>query len=432
LKEVIPVRVIIVGGGWSGTAASISATKQGAEVHLLERTDMLLGTGLVGGIMMNNGRFTAAKEMVAMSGGELFQIIDQNCLHRNIEFPGHHHASLYNVATMEPLVKMYLLNLKVAILLWTRVDDVEMEGTRIRAVVGKRYGDEKIRVEGDVFIDATGTAGPPANCTKYGNGCAMCILRCPSFGGRVSVTAKAGVTEMVGRKGNQTGAMSGSCKLLKESLSPEIVATLNEKGVVVLPIPPAERSQDKLSIKACQQYALPEFEENIILLNTGHAKLMVPFYPLDALRRIPGCEHARYEDPYAGGLGNSIRYVGMAPREDSLKVKGVDNLFCAGEKAGLLVGHTEAIATGTLAGYNAARVLLKKDPLILPTTLAVGDAIAHVRNQMETEKGLGYKYTFSGSVYFDRMREKGLYSTDMQEIQERVGDAGMTGIFSRE
>jgi len=35
--------------------------------------------------------------------------------------------------------------------------------------------------------------------------------------------------------------------------------------------------------------------------------------PLEALRRVPGCEHARYEDPYAGGLGNSVRYVGMAP-----------------------------------------------------------------------------------------------------------------------
>jgi hypothetical protein len=53
---------------------------QGAEVLLIERTDMLLGTGLVGGIMRNNGRFTAAEEMVAMSGGELFQLTDTNSL----------------------------------------------------------------------------------------------------------------------------------------------------------------------------------------------------------------------------------------------------------------------------------------------------------------------------------------------------------------
>jgi hypothetical protein len=424
------MNVIVVGGGWAGCAASLSARKQGAEVVLIERTDMLLGTGLVGGIMRNNGRFTATEEMIAMSGGELFQLTDQNSLHRHIDFPGHHHASLYNVATMEPFVKKSLLEKGVSIHLTTRIEDVEKEGNRIKAIVGKG-GEEKIRFEGNVFIDATGTAGPPANCTKYGNGCVMCILRCPSFGGRLSLTAKAGVQEMIGRKENQIGAMSGSCKLFKESLSKEIVDGLEKKGVAVIAVPPPERSKGKLSIKACQQYALPEFEENIVLLDTGHAKLMAPFFPLEALRRIPGFENARYEDPYAGGLGNSIRYVGMAPRDDALRVKEIENLFCAGEKAGLLVGHTEAIVTGTLAGYNAVKHIKKEKPLVLPTTLAVGDAIAHVRTRMETEEGLGYKYSFSGSVYFERMKQKGLYSIDSKEIEKRVDQAGMMGIFSR-
>jgi len=424
------MKVIIVGAGWSGCAASLSARKQGAEVVLIERTDMLLGTGLVGGIMRNNGRFTATEEMMAMSGGELFQLTDQNGLHHDIDFPGHHHASLYNVAAMEPLVKKFLLEKGTEIHLTTRIEEVEKEGTQLRAVIGKR-GEEKIRFEGHAFIDATGTAGPPTNCNKYGNGCVMCILRCPSFGGRSSLTAKAGVQEMIGRKGNQIGAMSGSCKLFKESLSREIVDILGKKGVAIVPVPPSEQSKEKLSIKACQQYALPEFEENLILLDTGHAKLMVPFFPLEALRRIPGFEHARYEDPYAGGLGNSIRYVGMAPRDDTLKVKGIENLFCAGEKAGLLVGHTEAIVTGTLAGYNSVKHVKKEKPLILPTALATGDAIAYVRTQMETEEGLGYKYTFSGSVYFDRMKQRGLYSTDPKEIERRVDQAGMLEVFSK-
>ena len=424
------MRVIVVGGGWAGCAASLSARKQGAPVFLLERTDMLLGTGLVGGIMRNNGRFTAAEEIIAMGGGELFQLADQNSLHRGIDFPGHCHASLYNVATMEPLVRNFLLQRGVDIHLMTRVEDLEMEGLRIKAVTGKQNG-EKVRFEGDVFVDATGTAGPPANCTKYGNGCVMCVLRCPSFGGRVSITAKAGVQEMIGRKGDQIGAMSGACKLLKESLSREIVTTLDQSGVAVIPIPRALQSREKLSIKACQQYALPEFEENLVVLNTGHAKLMVPFFPLDGLRRVPGFENARYEDPYAGGLGNSIRYVGMAPRNDTLKVEGPENLFCGGEKAGLLVGHTEAIATGTLAGYNAVRSGKKEDPLTLSGDLAVGDAITFVRTQMETPAGLSRKFTFSGSVYFDRMKGRGLYSTDVLEIAKRVDRVGLTGIFSQ-
>jgi hypothetical protein len=245
------------------------------------------------------------------------------------------------------------------------------------------------------------------------------------------VTAKAGIQEMIGRKGNQIGAMSGSCKLFKGSLSREIVNSLEKKGVAMIPVPPTERTTGTLSIKACQQYAIPEFEGNLILLDTGHAKLMVPFFPLEALRRIRGFENARYEDPYAGGLGNSIRYVGMAPRDDALKVKGIENLFCAGEKAGLLVGHTEAILTGTLAGYNAVKYIKSEKLLTLPTTLAVGDVITYVRTQMETEEGLGYKYTFSGSVYFERMKQRGLDSTDSNEIEKRVDQVGMLGIFSK-
>ena len=424
------MKVIVVGGGWAGCAASLAACKQGAEVLLIERTDMLLGTGLVGGIMRNNGRFTAAEEMIAMGGGDLFHLTDQNSLHRNIDFPGHRHASLYNVATMEPILKNFLLLSGVAVQPSTRITDVEMQADRIKAVIGK-CSKEEVRFEADAFIDTTGTAGPPANCNKYGNGCVMCVLRCHSFGGRVSLAAKAGVREIVGQKGPQTGAMSGSCKLLKESLSADIVRELNRDGVVVVPLPESGRLAGKLAIKACQQYAIAEFEKNIVLLNTGHAKLMSPFFPLEALRKIPGFEHARYEDPYAGGLGNSVRYLGMAPRDDGLQVEGVANLFCAGEKAGLLVGHTEAICTGTLAGYNAVRSIRREPLLVISDSLAVGDAVSQVRLRMKTSEGLGLKYTFSGSVFFDRMVERKLYSTDVQQIEKRVEAAGLAGVFAQ-
>lgn len=423
------MKAIVVGGGWAGCAAALAARKQGVETVLLERTDMLLGTGLVGGIMRNNGRFSATEELIAMSGGELFQIIDAHLLHTNIEFPGHRHASLYNIAVMEPVIKSYLQEQGVEIQLESRVSDVVMDDRCITGIKGKT-GREPFELSGDVFIDTTGTAGGPAICNKYGNGCAMCVLRCHAFGARVSLAAKAGVTEVVGHKGEQYGAFSGSCKLLKESLAPELLKTLNETGVAVLPIPEAIRRQGKLGLKACQQYALAAFEENIILLDTGHAKLMAPFFPLEALRQIPGLEQARYEDPYAGGLGNSIRFVAMAPRDEALKVDGVDNLYCAGEKAGLLVGHTEAICTGTLAGWNAACTGLGRPPLVLPDSLALGYAIRYVQSQMQDEENLGQKFTFSGSVLFERLQEQGLYTTDIQAIRQRVERAGLIDVFT--
>jgi len=55
---------------------------------------------------------------------------------------------------------------------------------------------------------------------------------------------------------------------------------------------------------------------------------------------------------------------------------------------------------------------------------------AYVREQMQTEKGLGLKYTFSGSVLFERMQEQGSYTTDIPTIRQRVEQAGLTGVFA--
>lgn len=153
------------------------------------------------------------------------------------------------------------------------------------------------------------------------------------------------------------------------------------------------------------------------------------FFPLEILRRIDGLEKARFEDPYAGGISNSVRFLAMVPRDDALKVEGLANLFCAGERAGPFVGHTEAIVTGTLAGHNAVRLLAGLAPLVLPATLAVGDIIAYTRRQVASGDGLYQRFTFSGAGYFERMQRLGLYSTDREVIRKRAGD--LAGVFSR-
>lgn len=420
-------KVIVVGGGWAGSAAALAAAKAGAEVTLLERTDLLLGTGLVGGIFRNNGRFTAAEESIAMGGGDFFTAMDQNSRHTCIDFPGHNHASLYDVTVMEPEIKKILKSYEVEIKTKTRISEVEKYGRKICKVIADT-GEE---FSGDAFVDATGSAGPMGNCLSYGNGCAMCILRCPSFGPRISLCSKAGVKEVLAQKADGSiGAMSGSCKLNKDSLSKELVQQLNDDGVVVLKLPEKIKKKGVLAKKACSQYALPAFADNLILLDTGHAKLMTSHFPLDDLRTIPGLENARYEDPYAGGIGNSMRYLGIAPCDDCLQVSGLENVFCAGEKSAILVGHTEAIVTGLLAGHNAVRYALDMEYLKLPDTIAVGDFIAFVHKQMQDEDGKRLRYTFSGSVYFERMKENGFYSIDCAAIQERIERNALHNIYA--
>ena len=78
------MKVLVIGGGWSGIAAAIQAKKSGAEVELFEKTDMLLGLGNVGGIMRNNGRYTASEELIAMGAGDLINITDKLSRHKNI------------------------------------------------------------------------------------------------------------------------------------------------------------------------------------------------------------------------------------------------------------------------------------------------------------------------------------------------------------
>jgi len=419
------MKIIVVGGGWAGCAAACSARKAGAEVILMERTDMLLGTGLVGGIMRNNGRFTATEELIAMGGGTLLKIIDTNLRHKNIAFPGHKHASLYDISKMPGLILDYLTHIGVVIRFQTRIKKVTLESNTITLV----EDDNKQTYHADTYIDCTGSAGPQNNCSTYGNGCAMCAIRCPSFGGRISLVGAANIKESkCPRDKDQYGSMSGSCKLHKDSLSPDIQQQLEEEGVVIIPVPPALR-EDHLSIKSCQQYALPAFADNIILLDTGHAKLMTPYYPLDKLRKIPGLKYARYEDPYAGGKGNSIRFLAMSPTNRALKVTGLDNVFCAGEKVGPIVGHTEAVITGTLAGHNAVLYCQDEAPLILSENTAIGDALAYINEEVKTEEGLKSKYTFSGSKLFEHMKIRDLYTTDITIIAKRVSDAGLTDIF---
>ncbi|MGI6733421.1 MAG: FAD-dependent oxidoreductase [Anaerovoracaceae bacterium] len=420
-------KIVVIGGGWSGCAAALAAKKAGAEVVLLEKTDLLLGLGNVGGIMRNNGRYTGAEENIALGADELFNITDSCSRHVNVDFPGHSHASLYDVMKVEPKVRKLLEEKGVEVRTVARAVDVVMENPeQIKGIV---LADDTV-IEGDAFIETTGSTGPMGNCLTYGNGCCMCILRCPAFGPRVSITQKAGKMDIMGqRRDGAFGAFSGSGKLEKGSLSDDIQRELNEKGVVIIPIPKEDVAEEKLELKVCLQYALTEYAENIILLDTGYAKIMTPFVPLEKLRRIPGLENARYADPYAGGKGNSIRYLSVAERDDDMRVKGIENLFCGGEKSGLFIGHTEAISTGTLAGHNCARYLKGLRPLILPNQLAIGDLISYANRMVKTKEGLMTRYTLAGAEYFERMKEKGLYTTDRETVRNRIRKYGLENIY---
>ena len=441
--------ILVIGGGWAGCSAALAAAKQGARVRLLEKTDLLLGAGNAGGIMRNNGRFTAAEENIALGAGELFWITDRYAVHRDVDFPGHAHASFYDAGQVEAAVRRLLKERGIEVCFCRRAVDIRWEMSprkkkRITAVKaissGAAFhrnesadcgstGMESEWLEADAFVEATGSSGPMGNCMRYGRGCAMCVQRCPAFGPRVSLTARA-----------------GACKLEKKSLSPALQEMLSRDGFAVVPLPPELVQRGKLKEKVCQQYALDSFAENLILIDTGEAKLMTPFFPLEQLRTVEGFEEVRFLDPCAGGRGNSVRYMSVGLREDTMLAEGFENLFLGGEKSGFFVGHTEAITTGSLAGYNAARFTMQpavsqhevpasaENPgmLILPRTLAAGELLAYAQEVLLEEDGLYRRLTFAGGEFFQRMKDKGLYRMAPKEIRKVVEAAGLLGVYEKQ
>ena len=421
-------KVVVIGGGWSGVAAAIRARKSGAEVVIAEKTDLLFGLGNVGGIMRNNGRFTAAEENIALGAGELFEITDRLSTHKDVDFPGHDHASFYDVIMVEPEVRRLIKKLDIEILFMTRITDVVKEDGQLRGV---KDSSGKV-IDGDVFIETTGSTGPMGNCMRYGNGCSMCILRCPAFGPRVSITERAGLDDLTAcRADGVRGAFSGSCKLEKRSLSKKLQRKLDKDGFAVIPLPKELINKDKLSKKVCRQYALDSFAENIILIDTGYAKLMTPYFDLEQLRSVEGFENARFADPYAGGKGNSVRYMSVGVRDEYMRARGSDNLFLGGEKSGFFIGHTEAISTGSLSGYNAARQAFGKPMLRLPESIAIGDLLSFANKVLEEEDCLDRRFTFAGGEYFQRMKDRGLYLTDPKAVRKIVDSEGLLDIYNK-
>jgi hypothetical protein len=378
--------------------------------------------------MRTNGRFTATEEMIAMAGGDMFEACDSINRHF-IEIPDWGNASLYDVLKIEGATEKALKKAGVEIRLKSRASQVKKDGGALSVVV-LDSGEE---IKGDAFVDTTGTAGGIANCRKYGYGCVCCFLRCPTFGDRVSIAGKAGVREKRSLRGQDDfGGVSAAFHLAKESVAPEIIQEVEQKGFVLIPLPPELVRWEKSEHLTASQNQVAVMVENMCLVDNGLCKVLVQqWMPLEELRSVKGFEYARMIDPYSGGIGNSIRFLAMAPRDNALQVKGVPNLFCAGEKAGQMVGLTEAIVTGVLAGHNALRRAIGKPCLELPHSLCIGDYIAYALEYMKTEEGQRKRVTFQGGRYFNMMKESGMYTTDVPTIQKRVADAGLTGVFAQ-
>jgi folate-dependent tRNA-U54 methylase TrmFO/GidA len=215
------------------------------------------------------------------------------------------------------------------------------------------------------------------------------------------------------------------------SLSTDIQKELAENGHVSIPVPPdAVLDEDRMKrAGAPLMFRENIHTKNVILLDIGgFIKVTALGSPMWAgsLRSFPGLENSFIMQPTAGALGHLVAWTTMALRDNSLKADGFDNLFCSGHKSGPHICLMDAVVTGDLAGYNAARYGAGQNCLELPKNLIVGAFIDHVGKIMRTKEGLTRGW---GILELEILKNLKVYKEDKDQAIKDVEKAGLKGIY---
>lgn len=434
------MRVVVIGGGPAGFSAAVVARRAGADVILLERMDMLGGLGFQAGIHewpSPAGDIALAEER-ALGGGDLFDVLDSIAIRKGINLPNFGRISSYNVLKLDSRLQKALKERRIEFRLCQRAVGIEVSGDRVEAVMLKDGG----RTEGDVFIDATGAMRGTADCTRWGYGCVGCSLQCGTFGPPGDMIGKKAKTVAkqndYAREIGQWGSVGTSVKIALGSLSDEVQKELAEKGWIQVPVPPGvtadlERVKRTGKVDASIYGSVQGYlGQHLTVVDIGKiAKLTTVAAQLYAgsLRSIPGFEDALIIDPVAGEMGHLIHMTAVALRDNSLRVNGFGNLFCAGNRAGVAEGLLDAMVTGELAGYNAVRSGLGQVCLELPVTLAVGAFVGHAGEMMRSAEGRKRAYSLLDGKLLKTLN---VYRENEEEIVKEVERSGLTGIYQTE
>ena len=151
--------IIVIGGGFSGVAAAISAARQGKKVLIIEKSNALGGAAsinLVNPFMKyrtkNNG------EYVDLSAGifkEITNELEKLCGYYQKQTA--YGNRVFNEEVLKLIMNRMVLASGAEILFHSFLSDVEMDGETIKSVtISTKSGN--IKFESEIFVDATGDA----------------------------------------------------------------------------------------------------------------------------------------------------------------------------------------------------------------------------------------------------------------------------------
>lgn len=284
--------VVIIGGGLAGCGAALAAKAKGARTILIERTDSLGGLGLLAG-MVEHHLECPKGEIRAMGGGKIFEVMDNCIIHRNIKYPWPKPDgsinNIHNAMMLDSELKKCMSDAGIEVMLQSRFVDVVMNQNKIQSVILKSKGKkERSVLDVDAVVDATGGAGGMKFCKEHGYGCVGCILRCPTFGSRVSVAARAGVKEKVGLTlFGKEGTLSSAYSLIKASVAPFVRDEIEKNGYGCFPIPKEMVDYERTQSITASGNIDNGFAENLVVIDNGFAKVMAAgFRPLNELYQL--------------------------------------------------------------------------------------------------------------------------------------------------
>lgn len=170
-------------------------------------------------------------------------------------------------------------------------------------------------------------------------------------------------------------------------------------------------------------------ESNEIYVN-GFTTAMPPFAQEEMLRTISGLENAKI---MRYGYAVEYDYAPAYQLYPSLENKKIKNLFFAGQVNGTS-GYEEAAAQGFMAGVNAARKVLEKEPVIIDRTEAylgvLIDDIIHKKTPepyrvlpSRAEYRLTLRFDNSFTRLLDKAKEIGILSKERIDILENAKES---------
>ena len=177
------------------------------------------------------------------------------------------------------------------------------------------------------------------------------------------------------------GVRAGAATFFERCLPVEIIAERGAQTLAYGPLRPVGLNDPRTGLRAHAVVQLRQEDRHASLFNmVGFQTALRVEDQQRIFRMIPGLEHAhfvRYGQMHRNTFVNAPRV--LLP---TLQTRARANLLMAGQITGV-EGYMGNVATGLMAGWNAARLARGRDPLCLPATTMLGALCGYISSAEE-------------------------------------------------